>query len=310
MTSMARELAEISTAASVVTVGNFDGVHRGHQVLLRRAVDAAEELGVRSAAVTFEPHPAAVVSPGRQPLRLQPLEARIEALAARGVDLVAVLPFTAEVAAWSPESFVEQVLVHRLEAVRVVVGTNFRYGHRAAGDVVTLSESGEQHGFGVEAVTLLDLEGDPISSTALRNRIAEGDVRWAMRALGRPFELEAPVVHGEGRGRTIGVPTANLDVDAELIVPGNGVYACWVEVDDVVRAAVTNVGVRPTFDGETRSVETHLIDAADELYGAVVRMRFIERIRAERRFDGVDDLVAQIQRDIEVARGMLGDPPG
>lgn len=310
MTSIARELAEIPAAASVVTVGNFDGVHRGHQVLLRRAVDAAEERGVRSAAVTFEPHPAAVVSPGRQPLRLQPLEARIEELAARGVDLVAVLPFTPEVASWSPESFVEQVLVHRLEAVRVVVGTNFRYGHRAAGDVVTLSESGEQHGFGVEAVTLLDIEGDPISSTALRNRIAEGDVRWAMRALGRPFALEAPVVHGEGRGRTIGVPTANLDVDPELIVPANGVYACWVEVDDVVRAAVTNVGVRPTFDGQTRSVETHLIDAADELYGAVVTMRFVERIREERRFHGVDDLVAQIQRDIEVARGMLVDAPG
>ncbi len=305
MTATACGLDEITPTASVVTVGNFDGVHRGHQTLLRRAVDAAEARGVRSAAVTFEPHPAAVLRPGSEPRRLQPLEARIDALAARGVDLVVVLPFTEEVAGWSPERFVDEVLVQRLAAVHVVVGTNFRYGHRAAGDVVTLSARGEEEGFTVEAVTLLDVDGDPISSTALRHRIGAGDVQWTARALGREFSLTAPVVSGEGRGRSIGVPTANLAVDDGLVTPGHGVYACWAEVAGERYAAVTNVGVRPTFDGQDVTVEAHLLDASPQLYGAEVTLRFVERLRGERRFDGPEELVAQIHHDIEEARRVL-----
>lgn len=305
MTTIARELAEIAPSPSVVTIGNFDGVHRGHQVLLRRAVAAAEERGMRAVAVTFEPHPAAVLRPGTEPPRLQPLEARIAALEERGVDLVVVLGFTPQVAAWSPEHFVERVLVDPLQAVRVVVGTNFRYGHRASGDVVTLTASGEAHGFGVEAVTLLDVGGEAISSTALRRRLGEGDVAWAAEALGRPFSLAGRVVAGDGRGRTIGVPTANLDVADDLVRPADGVYACWALAADQRWPAVTNIGVRPTFDTQRATVEAHVIDAAPQLYDREVTLEFVARIRPEQRFSGPDELVAQITRDIEAARQLL-----
>jgi riboflavin kinase / FMN adenylyltransferase len=308
-TGVAHGLDEVEIGPSIVTIGNFDGVHRGHRVLLRRTVDAALQAGVRSVAITFEPHPAAVLRPGSEPPRLQPLEARIAALSAAGVDLVLVLPFTRALAGSTPADFVQQVLVERLQAQRVVVGTNFRFGAKAAGDVVTLVEEGEEHGFTTEAVTLLDLEGTPISSSEIRTRLADGDVVWVARALGGPFELAGTVVRGDGRGRTIGVPTANLDVPEDLMVPANGVYAGEAVLGERRWPAVTNVGVRPTFEGTTRRVEVHLLDADEDLYGREVGFAFIERIRGEQRFEGPDQLVARIRQDIEEARQHLDSTP-
>jgi riboflavin kinase / FMN adenylyltransferase len=302
---VARDLEQVPPAPSVVTIGNFDGVHRGHQVLLRRAVDAAHDRGIRAVAVTFHPHPAAVLRPGAEPLALQPVDDRVRHLLEAGVDLVLVLPFTRELASLGPHVFVEQVLVDRLRAVQVIVGSNFRFGHKASGNVVTLNDAGATYGFHTEAVTLLDLDGVPISSTAVRDHLARGDVAWANRALGWTFSLVAEVVPGDGRGRTIGVPTANLAVPEGQLVPANGVYAGHAELDGTLHPCVTNVGVRPTFDGEARTVEAHLLDADLDLYGRQLRVGFAHRLRDEQRFAEVDELVARIRADIDDARELL-----
>jgi riboflavin kinase / FMN adenylyltransferase len=298
-------LEDVVPGPSVVTIGNFDGVHRGHRVLLGRAVDAARRHEVRSVAITFDPHPAAVLRPGSEPTNLQTLDDRVDALYATGVDLVLVLEFTAELASLSPQEFIERVLVDRLRAVKVIVGTNFRFGHKAAGDVVTLNEAGAVHGFEIEAVTLLDLDGRPISSSEIRDRLAAGDVEWSARALGRPHRVVGTVVAGDGRGRTIGVPTANVRPDDGLQVPAHGVYAGHAWLGERSWPCVTNVGTRPTFDGRDVSVEAHLLDAEVDLYDRRLAVTFEHRLRGEQRFDGPDDLVAQIHRDIARAHEHL-----
>jgi riboflavin kinase / FMN adenylyltransferase len=302
---VAHDLEEVAPGPSVVTIGNFDGVHRGHQVLLRRAVGAAHEQGVRAVAVTFHPHPAAVLRPGSEPPALQTLEDRIDRLLDEGIDLVLVLRFTERLASLGPHLFVQQVLVERLRAVQVIVGSNFRFGHKASGNVVTLNDAGAAHGFRTEVVTLLDLDGVALSSSNVREHLERGDVGWANRALGRPFSLHGEVVPGDGRGRTIGVPTANLAVPDEVLVPGNGVYAGHAELDGRRHPCVTNVGVRPTFDGQRRSVEAHLLEADLDLYGRELRIGFEHRLREEQRFADVEALVAQIRADITEARRLL-----
>lgn len=302
----ARRIDDVPPGPSVVTIGSFDGVHRGHQTLVRRAVDAARERGVRSVAVTFDPHPAAVVRPGSEPPHLQTLAERVDHLQATGADEVVVLAFTRELASLEPHQFLEQVLVDRLAPVKVVVGTNFRFGHRAAGDVVVLAEGGERHGYEVEAVTLLELDGEPISSSSIRERLAAGDVDWTTRALGRPHEVVGEVVAGEGRGATIGVPTANVAPPEGLLVPANGVYAGHARLGERSWPCVTNVGTRPTFDGRDVTVESHLLDVREELYGQRLAVSFEHRLRGEQKFDGPDELVAQIHRDLDEARALLG----
>lgn len=308
--AVAHRLDDVVPGPSVVTIGNFDGVHRGHRVLLGRAVHAASDAGVRSVAVTFEPHPAAVLRPGSEPPRIQPLEDRVRHLRDAGVDLVVVLPFTRELAALSPQEFIERVLVDRLEAQRVIIGTNFRFGHRAAGDVVTLATEGERHGFVAEAVTLLELDGVPLSSSAIREHVADGQLDFVTAALGRPFSVAGPVVSGDRRGRTIGFPTANVEVAAGRLLPGHGVYAGRARVTDAsgatkVHDAVTNVGTRPTFDGQGVTVEVHLLDVDEDLYGRHLEVTFEARLRGERRFDGIDALREQIARDADAAREAL-----
>ena len=302
-----RDLSELTPVDSVVTIGNFDGVHRGHQVLLRRAVDAAREREARAVAITFDPHPAAVLRPGSEPLRLQPIDERVAELLAMDLDLVLVLAFTTELSQLSPQEFVEQVLVRPLGTRRLIVGTNFRFGHKAAGDVVTLVEEGEVHGFEVEAVTLLESSETAISSTAVRDALAEGRLDWANQALGRPYRLHGEVVPGEGRGRTVGIPTANVAVPGGRLVPANGVYAGTASADGQQWRAVTNVGLRPTFEGKTRTVEVHLLDADEgtDLYGHDLTVTFEHRLRDEQRFDGIDALVDQIHADIATARTLL-----
>lgn len=302
-----RGLDEVDAAPSAVTIGVFDGVHRGHRTIIGRAVRAADDGGLRSVAVTFDPHPMAVVRPDAVPPLLQPLEARIDLLAGTGVDVVLVLPFTHELSRLAPAAFVERVLAGTLAARRVVVGTNFRFGHRAAGDVEALAVLGDDHGFTAEAVSLLELDGDPISSTHVREHLEAGDVAWAAAALGRPWSYGGAVVRGDGRGRTIGVPTANVVAPDGILRPGGGVYAARAHHGATTWDAVVNVGTRPTFDGTTTTVEAHLLDASEraedlDLYGEQLQLLFLARLRDEQRFDGPDELVAQIHADIDAAR--------
>jgi len=316
-------------SGTVVTIGNFDGVHRGHLQLIARTCELATAHDARAVVLTFDPHPAALLRPDHVPLMLQPLDQRVAQLRAQGIDEVVVLPFDATLAALDAEDFVDQVLVGRLGAVGVVVGENFRFGRGAAGDVGTLVELGAMRGIVVEPVGLVRADDDVLSSTALRARLAEGDVDAVARGLGRPFMLQGEVVHGEARGRTIGFPTANVAVAAGLALPGDGVYACWAStgadgadgadgpdaevgvtatVAAEVHPAVVNVGRRPTFDGTGRTVEAHLLDvpAGLDLYGRRLALAFVGRIRGEQRFDGPEALVARIHEDVVAARGLLG----
>jgi len=294
--------------SSVVTIGNFDGVHRGHLALVERAVDVARERGLRCVALTFDPHPAAVLRPDARPPALQSLEDRVAMLRAHGCDAVEVVPFDEELAALAPERFVEDLLVERLGAVHVVVGENFRFGNEAAGDVALLRRVGGPLGLEVDAVGLVDVGDGPVSSSAVRALLAAGDLEAVTRALGRPFRLGGEVVEGEGRGRTIGVPTANVAVDPGRALPADGVYAAWARVEDgPAEPAVVNVGWRPTFDGTTRTVEAHLlVEGAPDLYGRWLALDLVARIRGEERFEDATALVARIGRDVAEARELLG----
>jgi len=302
---------------TVVTIGNFDGVHLGHLALIARARATASLRDTSMVAVTFDPHPAVVLRPDAVPAALQSLDERVSALRQAGCDEVIVLPFDERLAARSPDEFVAELLVERLRAVAVVVGENFRFGRGAAGDVSLLARLGVQHGFTVEAVGLVDAGDGPVSSSALRMLLAAGDVAAVARGLGRDFTLGGEVVAGDGRGRTIGIPTANVAIAEGRAVPADGVYACWAdrpdEPDDGTRtAAVVNIGWRPTFGGRTRTVEAHLlVDPSPEgggpdLYGRRLSLAFVARIRGEQRFDGPEALVARIRQDIAVARELLG----
>ncbi len=300
-----RDLADVPPRPSVVTIGFFDGVHRGHQTIIGRAVREARDQGIRSVAVTFDRHPMEVLAPGSQPKYLMRLDRRIRTLVAQGLDLVVVLPFTLELSERTAEEFVDHVLVEAIATRKVVVGTNFRFGHRASGDVVTLNDLGVMRGFTAEGVGLLALDDRVVSSTQIREHLATGDVRWAVEGLGRPYWLDGVVVRGDMRGRTIGIPTANVAVEDRMQIPANGVYAAYTEVDGKEYASVVNIGTRPTFGGERVTIESHLLDAQLDLYGAGVAVGFVARLRAEQRFSGPDELVAQIRRDIDEGRRVL-----
>lgn len=305
MTQIIHGLGEdVAVRPSAVTIGFFDGVHRGHQAIIDRVSRHARAGDLRPVVVTFDRHPTEVVRPDATPRYLQSLDRRVERLAARDVDLVLVVPFTPEFSELAPEAFVETVLAGALQARHVVVGANFRFGHRAAGDVARLTELGVRHGFAAEAAPLVELDGTPVSSTEIREAVGRGDVAWACRALGRPFVLEGPVIHGDGRGRSIGVPTANVELDERMQLPAPGVYAGRASLAGAAEEwpCVVNVGTRPTFSGTTLSCEAHLLDVDVDLYDEHLAVAFEARLRDERRFDGPDELVAQIHRDIAEAR--------
>jgi riboflavin kinase/FMN adenylyltransferase len=305
---------------TVVTVGNFDGVHLGHQHVIRRAREVAGEVGVeRVVAVTFDPHPFAVLRPEHAPVTLTGIDRRVELLAEAGVDDVLVLPFTREVASWSPERFVTDILVDALHARAVVVGSNFRFGSKAAGEVATLHELGSRYDFVAEGIAL---DGGPQvwSSTYIRSCLAAGDVEGATEALGHPFAVRGVVVKGDQRGRALGFPTANVPTDGMYAAPADGVYAGWLRrrpstssgqgtEGDPMPAAIS-VGTNPTFDGvRERRVESYVLDRDDlELYGVPVEVSFVTRIRGMKRFDSVDHLVATMGEDCERVRLALGVP--
>jgi len=287
----------------VVALGNFDGVHLGHQAVLRRAVEEGRRRSMKVVAATFHPHPRSVVGVGEPPRLLTPLALRSDVLLRYGADDVVVIPFDLELSRKSPEQFVRDVLVGEIGASVVVVGENFRFGHRAAGDFRDLERlMREVGGTGIAVgVRGAGMEGE-ISSTRIRTLISEGEVAEAAGLLGRPYLLRGEVVLGDQRGRLIGFPTANVMPDPSAVIPARGVYAGFVHVGDQRYAACTNVGVAPTFDRAESRVEAHLMDFDGDLYGRVVDVSFAKRIREERRFSGIDELTAQIRRDVAEAR--------
>jgi riboflavin kinase/FMN adenylyltransferase len=293
------------TGGSAVTIGVYDGVHRGHQTVLADLSARASALGVDQRVVlTFDRHPLALVSPDRVPGLLTTIEQRLEVLESLAVDFVGVLSFD-PIREMHPAEFIHQVLLGSLGAKLVVVGTNFRFGRDRAGDVGSLQEEGTRHGFEVDAVELLRGDGATVSSSAIRSLLSKGDVEGVERALGRPFELRGTVVSGDGRGQTIGFPTANLSFSAEMAVPARGVYAVRVNLEDISVPGVANVGVRPTFGGEALTVEVHLLGFDSDLYDHTLGVNFRHRLRDEERFAGADDLVAQIRKDVQEARRLL-----
>jgi len=287
----------------VVTIGVFDGVHRGHQQIIGRAVARAAELGVPSVVLTFDPHPSEVVRPGSHPPMLTSPGYKADLLEGLGVDVACVLPFSQEFSRLDPDAFVHAVLVEHLHAKAVIVGENFRYGAKAAGDVAALTGAGRRFGFSVEGVPLLGSEDDTTwSSTYVRSCVRAGDVEGAALALGREHRVEGVVVRGDQRGREIGYPTANLQPLPWSAVPADGVYAGRLVRGGEQLPAAISIGTNPTFAGLEQRVEAYVLDFAGDLYGERVGLAFTARLRDTLRFDGIEPLVEQMAVDVERAR--------
>ena len=297
---------------SVVTIGVFDGVHRGHRVIIGQAAACAAALSLPLAVLTFDPHPDEVIRPGSHPPLLCTLRYRAELLGKLGADVVCVLPFSVEFSRLAAEEFVRIVLVDGLHAAAVVVGENFRFGHKAAGDVALLAELGEKYDFAARGVPLFTDAGVIVSSSSIRALLAAGDVAGAARDLGRPHRVEGVVVRGHRRGRALGFPTANAEPPPFTAIPADGVYAGWLAALDLTGAeaerwpAAISVGTNPTFDGAERSVEAHALDRDDlDLYGTHVAVEFAGRLRGMVKFGSVEELVAQMHRDVAEARAVV-----
>ncbi|WP_030164038.1 bifunctional riboflavin kinase/FAD synthetase [Spirillospora albida] len=298
---------------SVVTIGVFDGVHRGHQRIVGAAAAEAHRRGLRSVAITFDPHPDEVVRPGTHPPLLASTRRRIELLEGLGTDAVVVVPFTLELSKVPPDEFVQSVLVERLHAAHVIVGEDFRFGHRAKGDVALLRELGEKYDFTAEGMPLV-ADGGTISSSFIRARLEEGDVAGAAQALGRPHRVEGVVVRGHQRGRALGFPTANLETLPHTAVPADGVYGGWLVCDsDRYPAfrwpAAISIGTNPTFEGAgERTVEAYALDRDDlDLYGEHMAVDFAARIRDTLKFDSIDALIEEMHRDVARAREITAE---
>ena len=309
----------------VVTIGVFDGVHRGHAELINHAVKAGRSRGVPTVLMTFDPHPMEVVFPGSHPAQLTTLTRRAELVEEMGVDVFLVMPFTSDFMKLTPERYIHELLVERLHVVEVVVGENFTFGKKAGGNVTMLRKAGERAGFAVESLTLVhevpdtDRDGTvTFSSTYIRSCVDAGDVVAAAEALGRPHRVEGVVVRGDGRGKGLGYPTANVAPPMYSAIPADGVYAAWFTVlgHGPVMGTVTpgkryqaavSVGTNPTFSGRTRTVEAYVLDTEADLYGQHVAVDFVSRIRGQEKFGSVDDLVVAMDRDTMRARTILSD---
>ena len=290
---------------SVVTIGVFDGIHRGHQQIIGHAVKRASDLGVQSVVVTFDPHPAEVVRPGSHPAVLIEAPTKAELIEELGADALCVVPFTAEFSRLPAEAFVHDVLVERLHAAAVVVGENFRFGHRATGDLPMLRQLGRRFGFSVEQAALVGDDEAVFSSTYVRACVAAGDVVRAGRTLGRPHRLEGVVVRGDRRGRQLGYPTANLLTSHYAAVPADGVYAAWLRRGGERLPAAVSIGTNPTFAGLNRRVEAYVLDFDGDLYGERVVLEFVDRLREMRTYQGIEPLIAQIRADVAQTRQLL-----
>lgn len=288
-----------------LAIGVFDGVHIGHQQLVRIAAERARVSGATAMAATFDPLPIDVLAPGAPPSALSDLEERAGLLHAAGADAVVAFSFTAQFAALAPDEFVRRLA--RAGEIRVIcVGEDFQFGRDRAGDVRLLNALGRDHGFTVELVAPVTHAGAVVSSTRIRNALLAGQVEEAAELLGRPYAVRGAVEHGDKRGRALGFPTVNLAVPANRLLPRDGIYAVWAVVDGQPVRAAASLGVRPTFGAGERRLEAYLLDWSADLYGAVIEARFVKRLRDERRFGSAADLAAQIARDVEETRSALG----
>ena len=294
------------TGRCAVTIGNFDGLHVGHQKILRSVRERARATGERAAVITFDPHPMRLLHPERAPLMIQTLEQRLAGFEQMGMDAALLLRFDRALSQVTAEEFIEKFLAGGLRAGAILVGANFRFGHRGAGDVEMLKRAGERDGFEVEVVPPVEVDGRIVSSTAIRAEVGCGDVSEAIALLGRPFSLTGEIQSGAGRGRTILFPTLNLAPEQELR-PALGVYATESIVGGKLFSSVTNVGTRPTFDGSGVTVESHLFGFNESVGSGRMEVRFHARIRDEQKFSGVDALRAQIARDIDTARKFFSE---
>jgi len=289
----------------VATIGNYDGIHLGHRRIIERVTERARELNGTSMLITFHPHPLHLLKPEKELAAITPLDERKRLIEATGIEVLFVVPFTREFSRMAPEAFVSSILVEKLAIKGLIIGYDFKFGRHGKGDVQLLRAMGTQYGFFVEEVGEIRLDGEKIGSNRVRKLITGGDVAMAAKVLGRPHAIEGTVVRAKGRGRTIGYPTINLKTDHTL-VPRNGVYVTEVEIDGQRFGAVTNVGTNPTFEtGQERSIESFILDYQGDLYDKNVKVIFLERIRDEVKFDGVEALIAQIGNDVETAREHL-----
>jgi riboflavin kinase / FMN adenylyltransferase len=294
-----------------VTIGAYDGVHMGHRLVIDRVRSVAAQQGIASAVVTFDQHPAAVVRPDSAPVLLTDPEQKLELLAATGVDYVVLVHFDQERSEETAEQFVREVLVGCLDTRAVVVGHDFHFGYRRRGNVALLQEMGAELGFDVTGLRLFPdaARGEPVSSTRIRNLLTEGRVGEASSLLGRPHQVRGVVVHGDQRGRELGFPTANVEVPPRIATPADGVYAGWYQrPDGTRRPAALSVGRRPTFyrDGGPQLLEAFLLDFDGDLYDEPARVEFVAHLRSQARFDGVEQLIEQMDRDVAAARQVLG----
>jgi riboflavin kinase/FMN adenylyltransferase len=290
--------------ATAVTIGVFDGVHIGHRRVIADLITLARSSDLSPTVITFDPHPLSLLAPERAPKMLTSVIQRIDQFRLLGVEIAGVLDFP-DIRELFADEFCEAVLAGALNAKRVVIGSDFRFGRDRGGDATVLTSEGERLGF---EVSVIDLFGDPVgvvSSTRIRQMLEAGQVEEAEALLGRPYELMGPVVEGDKRGRTIGFPTANIGVSTDRQLPGRGVYAGTATVDDESFQAAINVGTRPTFDGRGTTIEAHLIDFSGDIYGRQMALQFEARLRDEIRFDGIDGLTRQIQLDVERVREVL-----
>ena len=311
------EATPADVGRTVVTIGMYDGVHRGHQKLIGAAVARARAMGRPSLLLTFDPHPAEVVRPGSHPAILTAMDRKAELVAGLGVDAMCVLPFTEEFMRLAPESFTHTVLVEHLHCAHVVVGENFTYGHKAAGTVATLTAEGRRFGFTVEGVPLAEDSSDSgdvtISSTYIRACVAAGDMVAAARALGRPHRVDGIVVRGDRRGRDLGYPTANVETPPFTAIPADGVYAGHLVTRDPRGGAsrerfpaAISVGSNPTFQGSRRTVEAFVLDYDGDLYGEHVGVEFVSRLRPMEAFADIGGLLAAMAKDVSDTRQILG----
>lgn len=301
------ELADVRGGRRSVALGSFDGVHLGHRQVIAAAVEQAAARDLTAAVVTFYPHPATVLRPELAPFELSTLERRAALVGELGVDEMVVVRFTLEFSQIDADRFASEVLVDRLGAACVAVGHNYRYGHRAQGTVETLRQAGARLGFEVTELPLLELQGGVVSSSRIRDLIGDGQVELAAALLGRPPWLEGTVVRGDGRGRGLGFATANLEPLGRSVLPGRGVYAGHAHLPSSSHPAAISVGYNPTFTDsrEAVRVEAHLLDFDRDIYGSSLRLEFARRLRDEERFGSVDDLVAQLHRDVQQTRELV-----
>jgi riboflavin kinase/FMN adenylyltransferase len=287
-----------------VTLGNFDGVHLGHREVLRRLLRQSDASGIPSVAITFHPHPSAVLAPARAPLHLTDLRQRLQRLAETGVQKLILQRFSTRFSEMQAERFVMDFLVRGLRATAVVIGQNVGFGRQRAGDAALLERLGREHGFRVEVVAPVEVAGRTVSSSAIRAAVASGDLELAEQMLGRPYEVGGRIGHGHHRGKTLGIATANLNL-SQIQLPPDGVYAARLRLGARRLLGVANIGLNPTFGAGRRTVETHIFDFDEEIYGQRIEVAFVERLRGEVKFSGVDALVAQIRRDIDEARRIM-----